>query len=74
MDDLEERNLISKRQWRDFPGYFITVRANNHKMFDSDWVNQQAKSDISEFNFLDQIDELKETGKISKTKSREIIQ
>ena len=45
-----------------------------HKQFDSDWVNQQAKSDISEYAFIDQIDDLKEAGEIPKTKSKEIIQ
>ncbi len=45
-----------------------------HKQFDSDWVYQQAQSDISEQAFIDQIYDLKEADEISGTKSREIKQ
>ena len=78
MDDLEERNSISKRVARHFHDKFRTVRREleemKHKQFDSNWVNQQAKSDISEYAFISRIDDLREAGEISRTKSREIIQ
>jgi hypothetical protein len=78
LDDLEERNSISKSEWRDFSDKFRTVRrqleGKKEKQFNSDWVNKQAKSGISEHAFIFQIGDLKEAGEITKTKYNEIIQ
>ena len=48
--------------------------AMKQKKFDSDWVNQQAKSDISEYDFFYRIDIIRGAGGMLKTKSKEIKQ